>query len=422
MRFKLTTDNSQLKKNYFLLNMNDQHSERSIILIVDDNQTNLDVLFELLRNYGFKVLVALDGESAIEQIEYIHPDLILLDIMMPGIDGFETCRRLKADLPTRDIPIIFMSALSDTLDKVKGFQTGAVDYITKPFQHEEVLSRIETHLTIRSLQKKLEEKNAELAHLNQNLERLVEQKTKQLIDQEKTAIIGRLTQGMVHNLKSPLQVIQTSVDLIETKAIKIQDQSFSNYTKYIIQAVTKINQIMDTLMMKSRKEQKQDLQLVNINDLVQREIQLLEGNLYFKNKIRKKYFYDEEIASLPLIYSYISQVFYNLINNAMDSMWGKKIRELTIVTRQDESKIYMDIADTGCGIAPEDLSKLFDPFYTSKPAKGEEKKEGEPTGTGLGLYTCIELLKPFNGEIAISSELDRGSVFTVVLPKQQKSR
>ncbi|WP_293126394.1 hybrid sensor histidine kinase/response regulator [Microcoleus sp. bin38.metabat.b11b12b14.051] len=406
----------------FPLNMNDKNSERSIILIVDDNQTNLDVLFELLRNYGFKVLVALDGESAIEQIEYIHPDLILLDIMMPGIDGFETCLRLKANPSTRDIPIVFMSALSETLDKVKGFQTGAVDYITKPFQHEEVLSRIQTHLTIRTLQKKLEEKNLELAHLNHNLERLVEQKTKQLIDQEKTAIIGRLTQGMVHNLKSPLQVIQTSVDLIETQATKIQEESLFNYTKYISQAVTKINQIMDTLMMKSRKEQNQDLQAVNINDLVQREIQLLEGNLYFRNKIRKKYFYDEQIESIPLIYSYISQVFYNLINNAMDAMWERKSRELTIVTRQDESSIYMDIADTGCGIAPENFSKLFDPFYTSKPPKGEEKIEGEPTGTGLGLYTCIELLKPFDGEIAISSNVGQGSVFTVVLPKQQKSR
>jgi signal transduction histidine kinase len=401
--------------------MNDKNSDRSIILIVDDNQTNLDVLFELLRNYGFKVLVAIDGESAIEQTEYIHPDLILLDIMMPGIDGLETCRRLKADPLTRDIPIIFMSALSETLDKVKGFQTGAVDYITKPFQHEEVLSRIETHLTIRSLQKKLEEKNAELAHLNHNLERLVEQKTKQIIDQEKTAIIGRLTQGMVHNLKSPLQVIQTSVDLIETKATKINEESFFNYTKYILKAVEKINEIMDSLMIKSRKEQNQDLQFVNINDLVQRELQLLEGNLYFKHKIKKQYFFDEQIDSIPLMYSYISQVFYNLINNAMDSMWEKKTRDLTIVTRQDESKIYLDIADTGCGIAPEDLSKLFDPFYTSKPPKGEEKKEGEPTGTGLGLYTCIELLKPFNGEIAISSNPGKGSVFTVVLPKQQKA-
>ena len=102
-------------------------------------------------------------------------------------------------------------------------------------------------------------------------------------------------------------------------------------------------------------------------------------------------------------------------------MWQRKSRELTIVTRQDEFNIYMDIADTGCGIAPEDLSKLFDPFYTSKPHKGEEKIEGEPTGTGLGLYTCIELLKPFNGEIAISSNVGQGSVFTVVLPKKLKT-
>ena len=105
----------------------------------------------------------------------------------------------------------------------------------------------------------------------------------------------------------------------------------------------------------------------------------------------------------------------------MDAMWEKKSREITIVTRQDDSNIYMDIADTGCGISSEDLPKLFDPFYTSKPPKGEEKTEGEPTGTGLGLYTCIELLKPFNGEIAISSNVGQGSVFTVVLPKPQKN-
>ena len=119
-----------------------QSTESRIILIVDDTPTNLEVLSESLSIAGFEVAVAIDGESAIEQTEYNPPELILLDVMMPGIDGFETCRRLKANPLTRDIPVIFMTALNDTVQKVKGFSLGAVDYITKPFQKDEVLARV----------------------------------------------------------------------------------------------------------------------------------------------------------------------------------------------------------------------------------------------------------------------------------------
>ncbi|MDM8518763.1 response regulator [Anaerolineales bacterium HSG6] len=126
------------------------------ILIVDDNPTNLDVLFDYLDDAGYSVLVAEDGIDALEQIKYSQPDIVLLDIMMPGIDGYETCRRLKADSRTKDIPVIFVTALSETEDKIKGFQAGAVDYVTKPFHQEEVMARINTHLTIRRLQRRLE--------------------------------------------------------------------------------------------------------------------------------------------------------------------------------------------------------------------------------------------------------------------------
>lgn len=135
---------------------------QGVIVIVDDNPTNLGVLFDFLTDSGFKVLVAQDGESALQKVEYAHPDLILLDVMMPGIDGFETCRRLKANEATQDIPVIFMTALSDTVDKVKGFSLGAVDYITKPVQQEEVRARVETHLIIRNLQKQLQVQNLQL--------------------------------------------------------------------------------------------------------------------------------------------------------------------------------------------------------------------------------------------------------------------
>ncbi|WP_332367641.1 response regulator [Spirosoma telluris] len=130
------------------------------ILIVDDMPNNISVLFETLTRFNYKVLVARDGKSAIGQAQLAQPDLILLDVMMPGMDGFETCRRLKQLESTQTIPVIFMTALSETIDKVNGFNMGAVDYITKPFQLQEVLARIHTHLTLRQLQRELEEANA----------------------------------------------------------------------------------------------------------------------------------------------------------------------------------------------------------------------------------------------------------------------
>ena len=136
-----------------------ENSAGGVVLIVDDNPANLEMLGHFLNLSGFEVLVAIDGESAIEQAVYAQPDLILLDILMPEVDGFETCRRLKADQSTQDIPVIFMTALNGTADKVKGFDVGAVDYVTKPIQLEEVLARIASHLSIQNLQKKIRKQN-----------------------------------------------------------------------------------------------------------------------------------------------------------------------------------------------------------------------------------------------------------------------
>ena len=130
------------------------------ILIVDDTPANLGVLVETLGAAGYQLMVAEDGEEALAQTEQTRPDLILLDVMMPGIDGFETCRRLKARANTRDVPVLFMTALSETTDKVKAFAAGAVDYITKPIEHEEAMARVQTHLTLRRLQRELQDQLA----------------------------------------------------------------------------------------------------------------------------------------------------------------------------------------------------------------------------------------------------------------------
>jgi len=156
-----------------------EDSEKHKILIVDDNPNNLSVLDNFLKESGFTTLVATKGELALKRAEFTAPDLILLDVMMPGIDGFETCRRLKASAATKDIPVIFTTALASPEDKLKGFEVGGVDYVTKPIQHQEVLARVTTHLRIRDLAKRLEDKTAALTEANKEISDLNERLTEE---------------------------------------------------------------------------------------------------------------------------------------------------------------------------------------------------------------------------------------------------
>jgi DNA-binding response OmpR family regulator len=153
-----------------------------VILIIDDDHDNLDIISGYLEEYHFPILIAEDGESGLKRAEYARPDLILLDIMMPGIDGYETCRRLKEMESTQDIPVIFMTALADTEHKVRGFEVGAVDYVTRPFQREEVVARVGVHLRIREL-------TTRLRKANESLEQRIQERTAELRDNnEKLAL------------------------------------------------------------------------------------------------------------------------------------------------------------------------------------------------------------------------------------------
>lgn len=175
-------------------NSNEPNFQNHTVLIVDDTPANLETLYSYFESLGFEIMMAQNGPTALKRVAYMKPDIILLDVVMPGMDGFETCQRLKSDEATKNIPIIFMTALTDTIHKIKGFQAGAADYITKPFQIEEVLARIQTHLQLRDLQTQLEKQNqllqeeirerqqtaAALQQANDELELRVERRTAQL--------------------------------------------------------------------------------------------------------------------------------------------------------------------------------------------------------------------------------------------------
>lgn len=181
-----------------------------VVLVIDDNAVNLGVLVDYLVDTGFQVLTAKNGEMGLKRAQWVHPNIILLDVMMPGIDGFETCRRLKAIDVLKDIPVIFMTALSNIEDKIRGFEAGGVDYITKPIQQEEVLARVTTHLNLRELMLKLEAKIDELTRTRQ-----------ELVQSEKMASLGRLVAGFAHELNTPLGVAITSASSLQnrTKAL-----------------------------------------------------------------------------------------------------------------------------------------------------------------------------------------------------------
>ena len=168
-----------------------------VIMIIDDDTNSLDILSGYLEECHFSILIAEDGESGLERADYAKPDLILLDIMMPGIDGLETCRRLKEMESTRDIPVIFMTVMAETEHKVRGFEAGGVDYVTKPFQREEVVARVGVHLRIRELTAGLQKANEALNRLNEELEQRVRERTKELerrnheLEQMNKAFMGR---------------------------------------------------------------------------------------------------------------------------------------------------------------------------------------------------------------------------------------
>lgn len=236
-----------------------------IVLIIDDNPTNLSVMANYLEEYGFEAILARDGEDGIETAQHMRPDLILLDVMMPGIDGFETCRRLKTIPEIQEIPVIFMTALSETEDKVRGFEAGAVDYVTKPLQPAEVLARVTTHLRLRELTNRLAQANTQLVKLN--------------ADKDKFFSI------VAHDLRGPFMPLMTSSQLLSEMITSFPPEQIQRMAKAIHDSSILVFELLENLLEWSRMQlghmtyqpEKHDL-----GKIIQRNIQL--ASEYARNK------------------------------------------------------------------------------------------------------------------------------------------
>lgn len=429
------------------------------ILVIDDSPTNLEVLYATLSCAGYEVLVEMDGISGIEQTKNNPPDLILLDIMMPKLDGFETCRRLQADPSTKDIPIIFITALSDIEEKVKGLSLGAVDYITKPFQQNEVLARVKLHLKMRRL-------NIELDQQKQQLEKRVEERTYelsqaleqlkktqlQLIQAEKISSLGQVVAGISHEVNNPIGLISTNLyyaksyveELISLVKLyqnnfpypggDIEDKIERMDLDHVLEDLPKlissmklgtdnIRGIMQSLRNFSRADGERK-KPVDIHQGLETTLLILQHRLKAKAK-RPAIQVVKEYGNLPKIECYsgqINQVFMNILVNSIDSLdnsfvinhWALKDKkqranpQIRISTNIDKEAVKITIANNGKGMSDVLQSQIFQPFFSTEPKIHENK---------LGLAISYQIITENHcGKLQCVSSPEQGTEFIIQIP------
>jgi len=375
------------------------------IVIVDDTPDNVRLLMGTLSERGYKIRPVLDGVFALATIRADPPDLILLDVVMPGLDGYQVCEALHADARLREIPIIFISALNGLFDKVKAFAVGAVDYIAKPFQAAEVLARVETHLALRQLQKNLQ---AEIARRAASEEAL-RQRNQEL--QAANASKDKFFSIIAHDLRNP---VNTFYQLCEIVAENIDHYSPEEMKRMAILQRNSANQLvalLENLLTWANSQQNLiefQPQRLDLRALISRNIAILALNAQ-KKGITLRNSCTETVA-VTADSQMVNTVMLNLLSNALKFTPAQGAIDVSVTPNGREVEIA--VSDTGIGIAEKNLPQLFQIDSTYK-----RRGTANESGTGLGLLLCHEFVARHGGKLSVASAVGQGTTFRFTLPK-----
>ncbi|MCP4698190.1 MAG: response regulator [Gammaproteobacteria bacterium] len=354
--------------------------KQQTILIVDDTAENISVLYEVLMNCGYKALIAENGKAALELLDAVKPDLILLDVLMPSMNGFETCKRLKADRESRDIPVIFMSALSDTVDKVKGFELGAVDYITKPLNQDEVLARVRTHLTIRSLQKGLEEKNRDLQ---------------------------AFAHTVAHDLKNPIGDVVSFAGVMQDTYADILDAQGKQCLKILSDSSRKAIKIIEALLLLSSvSNQEVKLQALDMASVIEQVKDRLQPSL---RKTKGVLIVADEWPAACGYPVWVEEIWMNYLTNGLKYGGTPPRLELGGAAAGDGTAKFW-VLDNGPGLSEKDKKRLFKLF--SRLESGKQQISGH----GLGLSIVQRIATKLGGTAGVETVPGKGCKFYFTLP------
>jgi two-component system NtrC family sensor kinase len=397
----------------------------SKILIVDDKQENLVLLTQILESEGFEIAFATNGEQAVQIATIFLPALILLDVMMPGIDGYETCRRLKSLSGLKEIPVIFVTGKANINDVVEAYNVGGVDYVTKPIRHEEIIARVTTHLQLQALISLRDELIVTLRDQNIEVEKMSRLKDEKLEKSEQFNHIGELVGELTHEVATPLGVINTAVSTLVDHRIKLltkmeenqlSKRSFNDFIEisgesYDIvlsnlgHAIHLVNSFKKIIV----GEFSQNKTLFEVGAYLED----IEHILIPKLK-RSQHQLKTECPGIIMLCTEsgaLSQILINLINNALihafdDDQQGT----IKITANESPSSIILEVSDDGKGINQNQQKNIFDKYFTTKQQEG---------GSGLGLYIVKKLVNDnLMGEISLKSNIREGSVFTITLAKE----
>ncbi|MBD2092580.1 hybrid sensor histidine kinase/response regulator [Microcoleus sp. FACHB-1515] len=420
---------------------NDSNSNGTI-LIIDDTPDNLRFLSELLTKAGYEVRKVINGELGIESALVEPPDLILLDIRMPGIDGYEVCDRLKHSDRTSSIPVIFLSASSEEFEKVMAFQAGGVDYIIKPFQVVEVLARIETHLRISRLQQQLQRQNSALENeieqrnsaeaalkiLNQGLEARIQERTlalqtenNQLLElqselqkaiaqeQRRNKLQFRWIRNIAQKFRTPVAVATSAVELLKQENNHRSAES-DRYLQIIENSTRTISRSLQDILLLANESQEPSFNPTSINLTQACQSFIDQWQLPSSPEYRLLFVsFGKSPDSVFIDEALLQQICTHLLVNAVcySPNGGTILFELIY----EPTKAIIRVRDEGIGIPLEDQPRIFDRFYRAKNADAIAQDS-----TGLGLAVVKRAVEQHGGTIAVSSEINRGSIFEVSFP------